>query len=87
MNGWGPSDDSFATKEAIIKDAIEWARLSLLNSSSNNDIYCLDCGEEIPERRRQIIKNCNYCCTCQESHDIITTSYYNRRGSKDSQLR
>lgn len=38
MNGWGPSDDGFATKEAVIKDAIEWARLSLVNSSYNNDI-------------------------------------------------
>lgn len=25
MNGWGPSDDGFATREATIADGIEWA--------------------------------------------------------------
>lgn len=87
MNGWGPSDDSFATREATIKDGIAWARyqLGLTNGDSND--FCDDCDEEIPEARKKAIKGCKFCVQCQTKHDNIQSSYYNRRGSKDSQLR
>ena len=31
--------------------------------------YCYDCGEAIPERRRQAVPGCQRCITCQEQID------------------
>jgi RNA polymerase-binding transcription factor DksA len=31
--------------------------------------YCKDCGEEIPEKRRQAKPYAVYCVGCQEQHD------------------
>ncbi|MEJ2762169.1 MAG: TraR/DksA C4-type zinc finger protein, partial [Gammaproteobacteria bacterium] len=44
---------------------------------------------EIPEARRQAVTGVRLCVTCQAEHDGDQTvhSGYNRRGSKDSQLR
>ncbi|QQG32261.1 putative zinc-finger containing protein [Citrobacter phage CkP1] len=87
-SGWGPSDDAFATIEATVSDGIEWARLTLkLAESKESEKYCEECDEEIPEARRLAIKGCTRCVACQSSHDDVVKSYYNRRGSKDSQLR
>lgn len=30
---------------------------------------CIDCGEEIPEKRRLAIEGCQRCRTCQEDYD------------------
>lgn len=88
MNGWGPSDEGFATREATIKDAIDWARNELkISSMRESNHYCDECDEEIPEQRRIAVKGVKYCICCQEKHDKKIKSYYNRRGSKDSQLR
>lgn len=88
MNGWGPSDEGFATREATISDAVEWARLNLeLASRRESAEYCQECDEEIPVARQVLVKGVQYCICCQEKYDKINTSYYNRRGSKDSQLR
>jgi len=31
-----------------------------------DDIYCIECGDEIPEERRHAMPNCIRCVTCQE---------------------
>ena len=88
MNGWGPSDEGFATREATINDAIDWARHELkIGQNRVSKLFCIDCDEEIPQKRREYVKGVQYCVACQSKHDIINKSYYNRRGSKDSQLR
>lgn len=90
MNGWGPSDEGFATREATVNDAVDWARLQLeLQAKKQSAEFCEDemCGEQIPETRRALVKGCKYCVHCQAKYDKISTSAYNRRGSKDSQLR
>lgn len=88
MNGWGPSDEGFATREATISDAVEWARLELeLSSKRESKEFCEDCDESIPKARRLASPGCSRCVACQGSHDAVVKSYYNRRGSKDSQLR
>jgi phage/conjugal plasmid C-4 type zinc finger TraR family protein len=50
---------------------------------------CADCGAEIPEARRKAIPGVRLCIACQDASDRDTAhnSGYNRRGSKDSQLR
>ncbi|PKM02427.1 MAG: hypothetical protein CVV15_13375, partial [Gammaproteobacteria bacterium HGW-Gammaproteobacteria-5] len=50
---------------------------------------CEECGEKIPEARRQAVPGVRLCIKCQVERDKegATSSGYNRRGSKDSQLR
>jgi phage/conjugal plasmid C-4 type zinc finger TraR family protein len=51
--------------------------------------HCAECGAAIPEARRAAIPGVRLCITCQEADDRGNTASagYNRRGSKDSQLR
>ena len=51
--------------------------------------HCEECGEAIPQARREAIKGVRLCIACQSERDKQRTavSGYNRRGSKDSQLR
>lgn len=32
-------------------------------------IHCVDCGEEIPERRRAAVAGCQRCADCQEEFE------------------
>ena len=52
-------------------------------------IHCLSCGAAIPEARRQAVPGVKLCIACQEADDREAGAFsgYNRRGSKDSQLR
>ena len=58
-------------------------------TAADSSETCNACGEPIPEARRQALKGVHYCVACQEKIDKQqqTSSLYNRRGSKDSQLR
>jgi RNA polymerase-binding transcription factor DksA len=50
---------------------------------------CAECGARIPEARQLAIPGVRLCVACQERHDSEAGAGagYNRRGSKDSQLR
>jgi phage/conjugal plasmid C-4 type zinc finger TraR family protein len=73
--------------DATIEDAVERARNQLPRGESLRD--CDDCGASIPEARRQAVPGVRLCVACQEVEDSgqAAQSAYNRRGSKDSQLR
>ena len=68
-----------------------------IQDSSNDEVArarrCLpkgeECGEAIPEARRKAMPGVRLCLACQEEADKEqkAVSLYNRRGSKDSQLR
>ncbi|HGO5395327.1 TPA: TraR/DksA family transcriptional regulator [Klebsiella michiganensis] len=32
--------------------------------------HCADCGEEIPERRREAVAGCQRCADCQEEEEL-----------------
>jgi phage/conjugal plasmid C-4 type zinc finger TraR family protein len=51
--------------------------------------HCDECGEAIPEARRAAVPGVRLCIVCQAKADqeVRQFSGYNRRGSKDSQLR
>ncbi len=38
-------------------------------------IYCDDCGEPIPELRRQTIVGCSRCVSCQQIAEIKAKGY------------
>lgn len=50
---------------------------------------CAECGEEIPEKRRQAIPGVKLCVDCASERDVAYKARggINRRGSKDSQLK
>jgi len=73
--------------DASIEDAIQRARSRLPQGDSL--AQCEECGEGIPEARRKAVPGVRLCISCQETEDMeqVNSSGYNRRGSKDSQLR
>ncbi|TIX48935.1 DksA/TraR family C4-type zinc finger protein [Alteraurantiacibacter aquimixticola] len=69
-----------------VKDAVAAARARLSGGESAK--YCDECGEPIPEKRRQAVPGVRRCVACQSGQDsAVRHSAINRRGSKDSQLR
>ncbi|HCC2838058.1 TPA: TraR/DksA C4-type zinc finger protein, partial [Klebsiella pneumoniae] len=37
-----------------------------INHKAVSATHCRDCGEEIPERRRELVAGCQRCADCQE---------------------
>ena len=73
--------------DATIDDAVKHARSRLPQGESLR--RCEECDAEIPQARREAIPGVRRCVACQEKRDreTVDVSGYNRRGSKDSQLR
>ena len=64
------------------------ARARLAAAAGEGETHCVECGEEIPEGRRRAVPGARTCVACQSGRDARTvTAGFNRRGSKDSQLR
>ena len=85
--GWAKDGAVQEQIDASIEDAVQRARSQFRQGKSL--VKCEECMTAIPEARRQAIPGVRLCVTCQESHDReqVNPSGYNRRGSKDSQLR
>ncbi len=85
--GWAGDNAVQDQIDATIKDAIERARSQLPQGPGLR--HCEDCDTEIPEARRKAIPGVRLCVPCQEAQDREAGGFagYNRRGSKDSQLR
>lgn len=72
--------------DATVDDAVERARSRLPQGESLSE--CEECGKAIPEARRKAVPGVRLCIDCQAELDKQEVfSGYNRRGSKDSQLR
>jgi len=69
-----------------IVDAVTSARARLPAGPGTPE--CMECGEDIPKPRRRAIPGVTTCVACQTARDRrVQHSLFNRRGSKDSQLR
>ena len=69
-----------------VADAVNFARARI--PAGDGSAECLGCGEDIPEQRRLALPGVRTCIACQQERDRErTASLFNRRGSKDSQLR
>ncbi len=86
-NGWAGDDAVNQQIEDSIKDEVKRARRNV--SCGESLQYCEECGEEIPLARRQAVPGVRLCINCQEEADKQQKAFslYNRRGSKDSQLK
>lgn len=73
--------------DASIEDAVSRARQQLPRGESLAS--CEECGNDIPQARRDAVPGVRLCIRCQSEADkqAVAVAGYNRRGSKDSQLR
>ena len=85
--GWSKDGAVQDQIDASVKDAINLAKSRLPEGESLT--HCEECEVEIPEARRKAVPGVRLCGACQSEHDEEQTinTGYNRRGSKDSQLR
>ena len=85
--GWSRDGDVQNQIDASVGDAVALARSRLPEGESLTD--CEVCEEPIPEARRIAIPGVRLCVRCQADLEKqqISTAYFNRRGSKDSQLK
>ena len=85
--GWAREGAVQEQIDDTVNDAVAEARLALAHAGESA-IDCDECGEPIPQRRREAVPGVRLCVTCQEAQDRQRqTAGFNRRGSKDSQLR
>lgn len=85
-NGWAPDGAVQDQIDDTVKDAVSFARSRM--PSGEGAAECEECGEPIPERRREALPGVRTCVACQSERDRRPASTgINRRGSKDSQLR
>jgi len=85
--GWAGDGAVQDQIDATVTDGILRAKSRLPQGQSLT--HCAGCGVAIPEPRRQAIPGVRLCLACQEAADREARQFsgYNRRGSKDSQLR
>ncbi len=85
--GWAGDSAVQDQIDATVDDAIKRARSKLPSGPSLE--HCEECGELIPEARRKAVPGVRLCIACQQALDEEDgpSAGYNRRGSKDSQLR
>lgn len=85
--GWASDDAVQEQIDSSIEDAVSRARSQLPRGESLS--FCEECDAPIPEARRKAVPGVRLCVACQAQHDRDQAAFsgYNRRGSKDSQLR
>ena len=86
-NGWAGDGAVQEQIDATVKDGIRRAQSKLAAGPSLT--HCEECNADIPEARRAALPGVRLCVPCQEAADADEKAFtgYNRRGSKDSQLR
>lgn len=86
-SGWAPDGAVQDQIDASIASEVARARQRLAQGPSLE--HCEDCEAPIPEGRRRAVPGVRRCVPCQEAEDAHhrVQSLYNRRGSKDSQLK
>jgi len=85
--GWSRDEAVQEQIDATVKSAVQLAKSRLPDGQSLT--HCEECEVEIPEARRRAMPGARYCIRCQTELEkrLKTDGLYNRRGSKDSQLK
>lgn len=85
--GWAHDGAVQEQIDSTIEDAVQRARSQLPKGESL--AFCEECEAAIPLARREAVPGVRLCVNCQAEHDRQQAAFtgYNRRGSKDSQLR
>jgi phage/conjugal plasmid C-4 type zinc finger TraR family protein len=85
--GWSKDGAVQDQIDASVEDAVNQARAHLPLGESLT--HCEECDKEIPQGRREAVPGVRLCIQCQQALDDENKAaqLFNRRGSKDSQLR
>lgn len=85
--GWSRDGAVQEQIDATVASAVELAKSRLPKGESLT--HCEECEVPIPEARRKAIPGVRYCVACQSELEKRqkAAALYNRRGSKDSQLK
>ncbi|MBW3694632.1 DksA/TraR family C4-type zinc finger protein [Vibrio sp. T187] len=85
--GWAGDDSVSQQIQNTIEDEISRVRGNFNRGASAHT--CDECGDIIPEARRMAIQGVRLCIDCQslQEHASHRQALFNRRASKDSQLR
>ncbi|MBU6247345.1 MAG: DksA/TraR family C4-type zinc finger protein [Xanthomonadaceae bacterium] len=85
--GWAGDGAVQDQIDATVQDAVARARRQLRQGPGLT--HCEACDAPIPEARREAVPGVRLCVHCQSGLDRgeRAAGLYNRRGSKDSQLR
>ncbi|WP_353981548.1 DksA/TraR family C4-type zinc finger protein [Salinicola endophyticus] len=86
--GWAHDGAVQDQIDTTVNDGIDEVRRRLERRGPSLT-HCEECEEPIPQARREAVPGVRLCVACQAEADKHHThqSGYNRRGSKDSQLR
>lgn len=86
-SGWAKEGAVQEQIDSTVADALKRARAQLPVGVGLS--HCEACDAAIPEARRKALPGVRLCVACQSELDKqqSVSSGYNRRGSKDSQLR
>jgi phage/conjugal plasmid C-4 type zinc finger TraR family protein len=85
--GWAGDGAVQDQIDATVKDGIRRVRSRIAKGPGRE--RCEECDAVIPAARRKAVPGVRLCVGCQAEHDAEQDAFsgYNRRGSKDSQLR
>jgi phage/conjugal plasmid C-4 type zinc finger TraR family protein len=85
--GWTRDGSVHDQIDASVEDAVKLARSRLPDGGGS--IHCEQCEVLIPVARRKAMPGIRFCISCQAELEKSQTTFtgYNRRGSKDSQLK
>ena len=85
--GWSRDGAVQDQIDASMGDAVKLARSRL--PGGEGCTHCEECEAAIPEARRKAIPGVRLCVHCQSNLEKqqTTSTGFNRRGSKDSQLK
>jgi phage/conjugal plasmid C-4 type zinc finger TraR family protein len=84
--GWAQEGAVLDQINDTITDGVQSARARL--PAGESALECVECGDEIPEKRRLALPGVRTCVSCQTGRDQrVVHAMFNRRGSKDSQLK
>ena len=85
-SGWAPDGAVQDQIDDTVTDAVLRARAHI--PTGPGATHCVECDEEIPEARRRALPGVRTCVACQSEKDRRPAQIgFNRRGSKDSQLK
>ena len=85
--GWAGDGAVQDQIDATVNDGVQRARQQLRKGPGL--MHCEECDAPIPAARRKAVPGVRLCVACQHVQDEEQrgAGLYNRRGSKDSQLR
>ncbi len=85
-SGWAADGAVQDQIDDTVLDGVTKARARM--PKGPGETHCVECGEAIPQARRAALPGVRTCTGCQSARDRRTVhAAFNRRGSKDSQLK